>query len=146
MIESRKPLRGKAPSAHNVRILFHALGIILLLVALLAVNTQHAKAGGGALVVNSTGDGSDANPGDGFCATTNQLCTLRAALEEANAYAGPVAVHFNLSGGGIHVISPKAGPLPYITAPITLDATSQPNCTVPCVVLNGANLTTGPNS
>ena len=45
-----------------------------------------------ALTVNSTGDGSDTFPGDGACETggTNSEgdpeCTLRAAIEEANAY------------------------------------------------------------
>lgn len=38
--------------------------------------------------VNNTGDASDADPGDGICATTGNVCTLRAAIEEANALAG----------------------------------------------------------
>jgi uncharacterized repeat protein (TIGR01451 family)/CSLREA domain-containing protein len=39
------------------------------------------------LLVNSTGDGGDVNPGDGVCETgaANGVCTLRAAIEEANA-------------------------------------------------------------
>ena len=38
--------------------------------------------------VDTTGDGTDANPGDGTCATSAGDCTLRAAVEEANALAG----------------------------------------------------------
>ena len=38
------------------------------------------------LVVDSPLDLGDANPGDGDCATTESTCTLRAAIEEANAY------------------------------------------------------------
>ena len=38
--------------------------------------------------VNSTGDGGDAAPGNGTCATGGGLCTLRAAVQEANALAG----------------------------------------------------------
>ncbi len=38
--------------------------------------------------VNSTADAVDANPGDGLCATANGDCTLRAAVQEANALAG----------------------------------------------------------
>jgi CSLREA domain-containing protein len=38
--------------------------------------------------VDSTADGSDANPGDGICATSALECTLRAAVEEANATPG----------------------------------------------------------
>ena len=39
--------------------------------------------------VDSTGDGSDASPGDGACsALSSGSCTLRAAVQEANALAG----------------------------------------------------------
>ncbi|MDX1252734.1 MAG: CSLREA domain-containing protein [Gammaproteobacteria bacterium] len=39
--------------------------------------------------VNSTSDAVDANPGDGVCRTSSATCTLRAAVMEANALAGP---------------------------------------------------------
>jgi CSLREA domain-containing protein len=42
----------------------------------------------GAFVVDSTEDSPDATPGDGLCATTLGACTLRAALDEANATPG----------------------------------------------------------
>lgn len=47
-------------------------------------------------VVNSNGDGVDATPGDGVCETAsgNGICTLRAAVGEANALAGDDAVTF----------------------------------------------------
>ena len=54
------------------------------------------------VVVNSTGDGSDASPGDGVCDTggTNSEgadeCTLRAAIEEANATATVDTIEFSL--------------------------------------------------
>jgi len=38
--------------------------------------------------VNSTLDAVDAAPGDGICATAGAVCTLRAAIQEANALAG----------------------------------------------------------
>lgn len=38
--------------------------------------------------VDSTGDTPDANPGDGTCADSSGDCTLRAAIDEANATAG----------------------------------------------------------
>jgi len=43
-----------------------------------------------AFVVNSPAEVHDAHPGDGICetATGNHICTLRAAVEEANALAG----------------------------------------------------------
>ena len=39
-------------------------------------------------VVDSTDDAVDANPGDGVCATATNVCTLRAAIQEANALPG----------------------------------------------------------
>jgi large repetitive protein len=39
-------------------------------------------------VVNSTADIVDANPADGVCATSGGLCTLRAAIQQANALPG----------------------------------------------------------
>jgi CSLREA domain-containing protein len=47
--------------------------------------------------VNSTQDLSDANPGDGSCDNGAGLCTLRGAVEEANALGGPDQV--NLPSG-----------------------------------------------
>src|SRR2546421_6391342 len=49
-------------------------------------------------VVNSTGDGDDAFPGDGQCETAvgNGVCTLRAAIEEANAHAGADGIGFSI--------------------------------------------------
>ncbi len=38
--------------------------------------------------INSTADAVDAAPGDGVCATSDGVCTLRAAIQEANAHAG----------------------------------------------------------
>ena len=47
-----------------------------------------------AFVVNSRADTSDANPGDGVCADGAGACTLRAAIEEANARAGADTITF----------------------------------------------------
>lgn len=40
-------------------------------------------------IVNSSGDTVDANVGNGVCAGSSGQCTLRAAVMEANASAGP---------------------------------------------------------
>lgn len=42
--------------------------------------------------VNTTSDTVDANPGDGICADANGLCSLRAAIQEANATGGGVSI------------------------------------------------------
>src|SRR5262249_34212649 len=43
-------------------------------------------------VVNSINDAVDAKPGDGVCATKSGACTLRAAMQEANALTGADAI------------------------------------------------------
>ncbi len=42
--------------------------------------------------VNSLADAPDANPGDGSCESATGLCTLRAAVMEANAYSYTSAI------------------------------------------------------
>lgn len=92
------------------------------------------------LTVVSNADSADARPGDGTCASASG-CTLRAALQEADAlYADDdstiVTIDFALSGS--HVITP-ATPLPFVTARVNLLATTQPGYSVghPQVVLDG---------
>ncbi len=55
----------------------------LFLSAFAAINVQAQF--GTLLTVNNNGDTHDSNVGDGFCADSNGKCTLRAAVEEANA-------------------------------------------------------------
>ena len=69
-------------------------------------------------VVNSTADTSDASPGNGVCDDGTGACTLRAAIQEANAHAGADTITFAL-GSGTPTISP-AGPLPNITDTVSL--------------------------
>src|SRR5207248_11767028 len=56
----------------------------LMLWAVPSNHTQGAISFGMPFVVNSTGDGDDAFPGDGVCETQagSGVCTLRAAIEE----------------------------------------------------------------
>src|SRR4051794_1110925 len=42
---------------------------------------------GSSIAVNSTVDEVDAHPGDGICLTASNVCSLRAAIQEANAYS-----------------------------------------------------------
>ena len=80
------------------------------------------------LVVNSTADTSDKTPGDGICATAANVCTLRAAIQEANLNNGPDTIDFNIAGAGVHTIT-LSGTLPTITdttGGVTIDGYSQP--------------------
>jgi len=67
------------------------------------------------LVVNDNGDAADANPGDGYCATATGVCTLRAALAEANAWPQATTIAFalpNCPGAGCKISPASALPLP----------------------------------
>ncbi|MEZ5209453.1 MAG: choice-of-anchor Q domain-containing protein, partial [Acidimicrobiales bacterium] len=50
------------------------------------------EATGGALVVDDGADARDATPGDGTCDDGTGRCTLRAAIDEANALGGPQTI------------------------------------------------------
>src|SRR3989475_8330214 len=47
-----------------------------------------APAAAATFTVNDPADAVDAAPGDGRCATAGGTCTLRAAIQEANAHTG----------------------------------------------------------
>ena len=81
---------------------------------------------------------SDAN--DGACNATH--CSLREAINAANANPGPDTINFNIPGAGARVIS--ASPMPALTdAGTTINGTSQPGYAgAPIVEVTGA----GPES
>ncbi len=101
-------------------------------------------------VVNSTGDGNDCDPNDGICSTgtitpnTGQCiltgeCTLRAAIQQANASAGADTISFSI-GSGIKTITPLSE-LPPIYSPVTIDGTTQPGFSgTPTIELNGISI------
>jgi CSLREA domain-containing protein len=106
--------------------------LTLLLAALLAPALMLALASlayaDNPLIINSTGDGSDANPGDGTCETGsgNGICTLRAAIEESNAETAIThTIAFSITGAGPHTITPGSA-LPDITHPVIIDGLTQP--------------------
>lgn len=69
------------------------LALLALLAALapLALPATPAHAGP-SVVVDTTADTHDANPGDGICADAGGFCSLRAAAEENNAAYGKMSV------------------------------------------------------
>ncbi len=88
-----------------------------------------------AFVVTSTGDQPDAVI-DGQCATVSGECTLRAALQEANAQPGPDTVSFAIDSGVQTIV--VGSPLPAITEGLLLDGWTQPGFVAsPLIVLNG---------
>lgn len=75
-----------------------------------------------AFVVDSTGDAADVSI-DGMCATAQGACTLRAAIQEANATAGSDSISFSAGFDGDasgSTIQPGST-LPAVTAPLMVD-------------------------
>ena len=97
-----------------------------------------------ALYVNDTGDGPDASPGDGSCATSGGNCTLRAAIQEANATSGTITIRFDIDGSGPHTIQPTSA-LPMVTPdPIQFDGASEPDYNgSPVIEIDGSNAGSG---
>ena len=83
------------------------------------------------LTVNSPTDAPDATPGDGVCATTGGACTLRAAVQEANALAGADTI---IVPAGLYTLT-ISGQDEDAAATGDLDLTQN-------VTINGAGLTT----
>src|SRR5262249_137289 len=72
------------------------------------------------LTVDTTDDGVDVTPGDGQCRTANDHCTLRAAIQEANALLGADVIRLP---AGTYLIS-RAGSAEDPPATADLDITS----------------------
>ena len=76
---------------------------------------------------------------DGDCDNGSGVCTLRAAIEQANADLGGV-IEFDISGNGPHTIQPATA-LPTIAKPVFIDGFSQPGASAGTIriELDGTN-------
>ena len=90
----------------------------------------HVAAPSATLVVTKTADTDD-----GFC---DADCSLREAINVANVNGDTTTINFAI-GSGQQTISPTS-PLPEITSPVILDATTQPGFAgTPIIELDGTN-------
>src|SRR2546423_1554745 len=79
------------------------------------------------LTLDPTGDSHHANPRDGVSADAAAHCTLRAAIEEANALAGKQTIAFNLplaNGQPQPILLGSA--LPFFEDPVVVNGGTQP--------------------
>jgi hypothetical protein len=90
-----------------------------IVAALLASLASAPTAGATEFTVNDRGDDSDNNLLDGACATAAAKCTLRAALEQANAASDADLIVFH-GALGTTTIAPTT-PLPRIVTRVTID-------------------------
>ncbi|MET0623999.1 MAG: CSLREA domain-containing protein [Pyrinomonadaceae bacterium] len=80
-------------------------------------------------VVDTTADTNDADTADGLCLDSAGFCSLRAAIQQANADPSADAVNFLIVGLGtqtINVGSTSLGALPAVVHPLTIDGYTQP--------------------
>jgi hypothetical protein len=106
------------------------------------LDTGEVIALGVTFTVNNTSNDSDANTADDLCdtdlATSGNQCSLRAAIEQANATAGTDTIAFNIPGIGVQTIFTV---LPTITDPVIIDGTTQPGYAgVPLIQLKGCGV------
>lgn len=103
------------------------------------------------IVVNITSDQQDADDREGVPANARDLkcdvdrdtpdnqCSLRAAIQEANARSGINLINFDIPGSGFKTIAP-ATLLPPIADRVIINGTTQPGYTdSPLIEISGAN-------
>ena len=108
----------------------------LAVVVVLLVTTVPGAAA--TFTVTSNADTPDAAPGNGTCATAANVCTLRAALQEANATTAPDTITFAIASGPQRIT--LGAKLPDVTSPAVIDGTTQPGyANKPIIEVYGAN-------
>ncbi|MBX3292159.1 MAG: VCBS repeat-containing protein [Acidobacteria bacterium] len=109
------------------------------------IESARKAVGGGceiAIIVNINTDESDPNPADGICdvdlSSSGSQCSLRAAIQTANAIPGTNLINFDIpGGGGVQTLSPTSA-LPDITSRVFINATTQPGYSgTPVIELRG---------
>jgi len=132
------PQRGKG----CVRVLHSAHPSALALVVVLAFGLAAcgpAGGGGGGFGAEYQVNVAD----DGVCNSGH--CSLREAINAANAHVGLDLIKFDIGGGGAQTIRPLSV-LPEITDAVTIDRRTQPGFAgIPIIELNGANATVNAN-
>ena len=107
----------------NIRLILYRITLAFFTLCISgALFTKVASAAD--FTVNSTNDVSDSSI-NGVCDIGTGSCTLRAAIEEANATVGSDNIFFNISGSGPHLITLSSA-LPTIINSVNIDASTQP--------------------
>jgi hypothetical protein len=111
--------------------------LVVLVAVILAIGTNSARADT-TFVVNDKFDSSDEDLTDNVCDVAVLIagaqCTLRAAIEQANATPGVDTINFNIPddpsipGDEVRTISPVS-PLPEITGVVAIDGYTQGDAT-----------------
>ena len=133
--------QGSHPATHPTRRRGRSGNSLRRLIGLALAAGLAACGGGGSgaiFVVNSANDVDD-----GVCDASH--CSLREAINAANAQVGTNEIHFDIGGGGVQTISPTS-PLPDLTDAVVIDGTTQPGFAgAPIIELNGSGTPAGTN-
>ncbi len=123
-------LEGEPIAVLPMRLNNDALSDLVILQAGYSSPAVVKTAAAATFIVNKTDDHND-----GVCDTGD--CTLREAINAANANAGADVLTFNIPGAGAHTIN-LTSVLPTISDPVTIDGTTQPGFAgSPVIELNG---------
>jgi CSLREA domain-containing protein len=115
------------------------IGILIAVCLVFGSGSQERVTFAATFVVDSTGDGADSNTADGVCDDGSGACTLRAAIQQANASTGADTINFSIGGGGVQTIVPLSD-LPFITSTVAIDASTQPGFSgMPLIELDGGD-------
>jgi parallel beta-helix repeat protein len=132
----------KRSTLRSVALRVGRTGLLTLLVFVLAFsfdsgNSLVQLAHANSFVVDDKGDDPDDNIGDGFCETAGGTCTLRAAIQESNAFDTQDDISFDVSGPSYEIALGSA--LPTITNPVIINGASHPDYAgVPIVEIDGS--------
>ncbi|MBI1886578.1 MAG: CSLREA domain-containing protein [Chloroflexi bacterium] len=125
-----------------VRLTIRLLTATVIALAMLVVADESHPAFALTFTVDSTADNADSNTGDGVCDDGSGACTLRAAIEQANATAATDVIEFSIGAGAV-TIDLVSG-LPSISRAVTIDGTTQSGFVgTPLIELNGLNAGAG---
>src|SRR3954452_11550189 len=103
----------------------HILALMFAVIASLAITAFSTNVNAATFVVNTTSDTQDAAPGNGTCADSGGMCSLRAAITEANALSGADTITLPAGTYTITLVAAdedaNAGGDFDITSPITIN-------------------------
>jgi trimeric autotransporter adhesin len=125
----QKDIRERVGSMKR-RVLAAGLVTAMMAAGILASAPAHAAT---TFTVNNTSDAPDAfttsNTCDTDVFTSGDQCSLRAAIQQANATTGADVINFNIPGTGVKTIAVNStglSTLPAITEQVTIDGYTQP--------------------
>jgi len=117
-------------------------GCFVFLLLTFAFSLFISSAYAATFTVNSTTDAVDASPGNGTCATAGSVCTVRAAIQEANALAGTDTIilpagTYTLSIAGTEEDAAATGDLD-ITSDMTIDGANESTTIIDATTIDRA--------